>query len=66
MISRIDVSSLYTNIPHDEDKQAVISKLKSMENPGPYQSPPEIIGELVDVVLHKNVFEFDDKFYLQI
>ena len=37
-----------------------------MDNPDPYQPPPEIIGELVHIVLNNNVFEFNDKFYLQI
>ena len=66
ILASIDVSSLYTKIPHDEGKHAVIDTLKAMDNPDPYQPPLEIIGELVHIALNNNVFEFNDKFYLQI
>ena len=66
ILASIDVSSLYTNIPHDEGKLAAIKALEEQENPDPRQPPPEIIGELIDIVLQNNVFEFNDKAYLQI
>jgi len=32
--------------------------LNSVENPDPRQPPAEVIGELIDIVLKNNVFEF--------
>ena len=67
-LASIDVSSLYTNIPHEEGVQSALHFLKS--NPDTYKHPeqpnPEILGELMSLVLKHNVFEFDEKFYLQI
>ena len=64
-LASIDVSSLYTNIPHEEGVQSALHFLKS--NPDTYKHPeqpnPEILGELMSLVLKHNVFE---KFYLQI
>ena len=66
ILASIDVSSLYTNIPHNEGKRAAMKGQEEQENPDPRQPPPEIIGELIDIVLQNNVFEFNDKAYLQI
>ena len=66
-LASIDVSSLYTNIPH-ECVQSALHFLKT--NPDRYKYPeqpnPDILGELMNLVLKHNVFEFDKKFYLQI
>ena len=66
-LASIDVSSLYTNISH-EGVQSSLHFLKS--NPEGYRYPeqpyPDILGELMNLVLKHNVFEFDEKFYLQI
>ena len=44
--------------------------MKSNLNPDAYKHPeqpnPEILGELMSIVLKHNVFELDEKFYLQI
>ena len=68
LLASIDVSSLYTNIPHDEGIQSTLHYLK--HSPGAYKHPenpiPEIITELMSIVLKNNVFEFNEKFYLQI
>ena len=66
ILASIDVSSLYTNIPHSEGKLAAMKSLMKLDNPDPRQPPPEIIGELIDTVLQNNVFEFNDRTYLQI
>ena len=66
ILASIDVSSLYTNIPHDEGKQSAMKALRQSTNPAPDQPHPEIMGELIDLVLKNNVFEFNDKMYLQI
>ena len=51
------MSSLYTNIPHSEGKLATTQALSEIEDPDPRQPPPEVIGELIDIVLQNNVFE---------
>ncbi len=65
ILASIDVSSLYTNIPHLDGKTAAVQFLSQIEDPDPRQPPSEVIGELIDIVLQNNVFEFDGKFYLQ-
>ena len=65
ILASIDVSSLYTNIPHDEGKQFAMEALAN-GTPTPRQPPPEVLGELIDLVLKNNIFEFDGKHYLQI
>ena len=37
ILASTDVSSLYTNIPHHEGKQAAVKALNSVENPDPTQ-----------------------------
>ena len=64
-ISTIDVSSLYTNIPHDEGRNAAVKALQNNPNPIALKPEPQIIGELIDIVLQNNVFEFNESFYLQ-
>ena len=66
LLATIDVSSLYTNIPHSEGRKAAITALNKIENPDPRQPPPTIIGLLIDVVLQNNVYEFNDNHYLQL
>ena len=60
ILASIDVSSLYTNIPHDDGKQSVLYFL--LNNPDnclrPGQPLPEVLTELIDIVLKNNVFEF--------
>ena len=66
LLVSIDVSSLYTNIPHDEGIQSILKFLtdKSLSYKYPKQPNPHVIAELANIVL-KNVFEFDEDFYLQ-
>jgi hypothetical protein len=67
-LASIDVSSLYTNIPHSEGVQSVLHFLSS--DPDAYKQPeqpiPEVLSELVNIVLKNNVFEFNNRYYLQI
>ena len=53
LISSIDVSSLYTNIPHSGGKQSVLYYLQN--NPDNYTRPkqptPDVLVELIDIVL---------------
>ncbi|CAN7986166.1 unnamed protein product, partial [Ixodes hexagonus] len=59
----LDVSSLYTNIPHAEGIQATVSA---------YDKKPdklvdsETLSKLLDLILNFNHFEFDNDHYLQI
>ena len=68
MRASIDVSSLYTNIPHKEGILNTPYYLKN--NPDAYKHPenptPEVLTELMKAVLKKNVFEFNEKYYRQI
>ena len=56
-LASIDVSSLYTNIPHDEGVQCVLRFLTN--SPDKYKYPeqpnPEILGEFMNLVQKNNV-----------
>ena len=56
---------IYTNIPIHEGREAVIQNLPLNQDQPPLQPQPVVIGELIDIVLQNNVFEFNDKHYLQ-
>ncbi len=59
----IDVSALYTSIPHEEGIAAIKSALLTR----PSQSPPtSVITHLTRMILTNNVFRFDDTHYRQI
>ena len=68
LLASIDISSLYTNIPHGDGKQSVLYYLQN--NPDNYTQPeqptPDVLVELIDIVLKNNVFEFNNQYYLQI
>ena len=63
IIGTIDVSSLYTNIPHDEGIHACSSALAKSGHSTP---PISDIATLMRLVLTKNNFSFLDKHYLQV
>ena len=67
ILASIDVSSLYTNIPRDEDIKSALYFLMNHKEQykHPEQPNPEILGELINLVLKNNVFEFNDEFFLQ-
>ena len=58
----LDVSSLYTNIPHEDGIQACKS---SLEKDGISTERITEIEELMKLVLGNNHFKFDGKHYLQ-
>ena len=64
LLVSIDVSSLYTNIPHKEGIESILHFLtnKSLSYEHPEQPNPQIIAELV---LKNNAFEFNEEFYIQ-
>ena len=63
LLATLDVSSLYTNIPHEEGISACGEALTSRT----LQEPPthDIIA-LINYILKKNNFVFGDKHYLQV
>ena len=52
-LASIDVSSLYTNIPHDDGKQSVLYFLQNNSDNylWPEQPLSEVLTELIDIVL---------------
>ena len=62
MLVTVDVSSLYTNIKHEDGIEALKSWL--IEN-GTNQEKSEFIGTLAKLVLTSNYFTFNGKMYLQ-
>jgi len=64
ILCTMDVSSLYTNIPHQE---GVTACLRAIEHSDLQHLPPlEIISYLMRTILERNCFEFNNKFYLQV
>lgn len=57
-----DVESLYTSIPH-EDLRSVVQLY--LEKDISLQVPVHFVLDLVDLLLEKNYFRFEDTFYLQ-
>ena len=57
LLASIDVSSLYINIPHDDGKRNVLYYLQN--NPDNYTQPeqpiPEVLRELIDIVLKNQI-----------
>ena len=62
LLVTLDVSSLYTNIPHSDGIQAARKELNKRTT---QQPPTETICDLIDIILTNNNFEFDEQFYLQ-
>ena len=61
----IDVTALYTNIPHDNLKTALRHYLS--ENPKPDTTPTvQVVIDVAEHVLTNNVFMFEDQIYKQV
>ena len=60
----LDVTSLYTNIPHNEGIQS-IKEMLAIHKPPNSQSHISYIIEILEVVLTNNHFEFNGKHYHQ-
>ena len=60
-----DVVSLYTNIPHDLGISAITFWLENKRNIVQDRFSKEFILETVKIILERNVFYFDGKFYRQ-
>ena len=62
----IDVSSLYTNIPHHDGLEAALNSLAEHRDHDPIRPPIQILRELMSIVLKNNIFEFNGEYYLQL
>ncbi|KAL2095452.1 hypothetical protein ACEWY4_010171 [Coilia grayii] len=62
LLCTIDVTSLYTNIPHDLGLDALEHYLTSRENSHP---PTKLLWDLAHIILTMNTFLFEDTFYHQ-
>ena len=65
MLCTIDVTSLYTNIPNEEGIRACAAQL-AQHRPNPQPPSNHTIVRLLDYVLNKNNFDFNNKHYLQV
>ena len=59
----VDVTALYTNIPHEEGIQKVIKFMKRKNAP---DSEILLCQHLLEHILKMNYFEFNNKYYLQV
>jgi hypothetical protein len=65
ILTTFDVTSLYTNIPHEEGVQAAKRALNK-SRPGNVKPSNDSLINLLEFVLSKNNFHFNEKNYLQI
>ncbi len=63
ILMTLDVSSLYTNIPHDEGMTACRRALDTRPSPDP---PTPYLLRMMELILPLNNFEFNGDYYLQI
>lgn len=59
----LDMTSLYTCIPHEDIRSTVQFYLDQGTD---LQTPAHFILDLVDLLIEKNYFRFDEDFYFQI
>lgn len=62
VLVKLDVSSLYTSIPHD-DIHLVIDLY--LDNRQIMQPPKYFLLELLDLIIEKNYFTFEEDYYYQ-
>ena len=58
----MDVSSLYTNIPH---REGINATAQALQNRGSPSIPTRVIIKFLSLILHLNNFIFNDQHYLQ-
>ena len=67
ILASIDVTSLYTNIPHEDGIEYTIKHIEN--HPDNFKHPEQpsatILRELMNIVLKNNIFEFNNKYYIQ-
>ena len=65
LLCTLDITSLYTNIPHNEGIESIKKMLAIHKPPGSLPHNSYII-ELLELVLTNNHFEFNGKYYHQL
>ena len=65
LLVTLDVSSLYTNIPHNEGIEACRKALNSSDHLSRSHFKTEFICDLMCMILTMNNFEFDNNYYIQ-
>ena len=65
ILCTLDVSSLYTNIPTEDGIHAALQANENWKNKDPTCPPTSWLKKLLELILYKNVFRFNDKFYIQ-
>ena len=63
ILATLDVTSLYTNIPHDKGIETCEAMLNTREV---LQPSTDDLAHLIKLVLTKNNFTFNDEYYLQV
>ena len=66
LLVTLDVSSLYTNIPHNEGIKACRKALNSSDHLSRSHLKTESICDLMRMILTMNNFEFDNNYYIQL
>ena len=66
LLVTLDVSSLYTNIPHNEGIEACRKALNSSDHLSRSHLKTESICDLMHMILTMNNFEFDKNYYIQL
>ena len=64
-LSTFDVTSLYTNIPHDLGEKAIRHWLEKCRDKVNSRFKDEFIINGLNIILKRNMFYFDGKFYIQ-
>ena len=62
LLVTLDVKALYTNIPHEEGLEALETTLTENQQQEP---EPGTLTKLASLVLKNNMFQFNNKYYLQ-
>ena len=65
ILCTLDVSSLYTNIPTEDGIHAALQAIENWDNKDPLCPPTSWLKKLLELILYKNVFRFNDNFYIQ-
>ena len=65
ILCTLDVSSLYTNIPTEDGINTALQAIENQENKDLLCLPTSWLKKLLELILYKNVFRFNDKFYIQ-
>lgn len=61
-LCRMDVNSLYTNVPHTEGLEALKYFLDRRESSTP---PTDFLVKMTELILKRNYFKFEESYYLQ-